>query len=72
MKSGTPTITYDLATLSRAWSIAGRGLRRPAASSCVVGGCRSLAFVDLHTNTGSRAICFKHYGLLEQADTQGE
>ena len=59
--------SYPLQTLAIEWSRAGRRLSPTHAGRCVVGGCYSMPFVALRTAAGSKAVCFPHYGLLDDA-----
>ena len=61
------TLWYPLDALSMEWSRAGRGLRKPESARCVVRGCYAMAFVALKTGGGGRAVCFRHYVMLDEA-----
>lgn len=63
---------YPLDALSMEWSRAGRRLGQPSTPRCVVRGCYSMAFVALRTRGGGRAVCFRHYVLLDEASVLSE
>ncbi len=71
-ESGATAIPDEFSVLSKEWSSAGRKLGQPGTHSCVVGNCRSLAFVALRTGTGSKTVCFRHYTLLDESSDLAE
>lgn len=60
---------YRLDELSQAWTASGARVHRTVAGACVVSLCRTMAFVGLRTGEGTRAVCLRHFELLESAGT---
>ena len=70
MTSTTPSGSrrrFRLDELSEAWMTSGAKLHRTDAGACVVSHCRSMAFVGLKTEQGTRPVCLRHFEVLQSA-----